>query len=142
MLAADRRRATLGPAEPAGGTTLKRCPSSPRSAGRAPADGLGPGALMTNRLERCGVHVSGQRHGPTAKTVGERERQRGRERASGFSCRPVRRRLGPWIVSHHAPPLSPNRPQMNDVKSKEKKKTERRDVGGTLYNLKGFHPVK
>lgn len=118
MLTADRRHATLGPAEPAGGTTLKRCPSSPRSAGRAPADRLGPSALMTNRLERHGVHVSGQCHGPTAKTVGERER------ASGFSCRPVRWRLGPWIVSHHAP-LPPNRPQMNDVKSKKKTKQKK-----------------
>lgn len=55
---------------------------------------------MTYRLERCGIHVSGQCHGPTAKTVGEGER----EREPAASPHTVRQRLGPWFVSHHASP--------------------------------------
>lgn len=62
------------------GSTSKCCLRSPCSAGWAPADSRWPSALMTYRLERCGIHVSRQCHGPTAKTVGE-----GRERADSFS---------------------------------------------------------
>lgn len=79
--------------------TSKCCLRSPRSAGWAPADRLQPSALMTYRLERSGIHVSGQCHGPTAKTVGE-----GKKESRRFLPRPVRQRLGPWIVSHHASP--------------------------------------
>lgn len=111
------------------GNTSKRCLRSPCSAGRAPADRLRPSALMTYRLERCGIHVSGQCHGPTAKTVG------GREREPAASPRPVRQRLGPWIVSHHASPPTDRKWRM------WRAKMGRRDVGGALYNLKGFHPV-
>lgn len=81
---------------------------------------------MTYRLERCGIHVSGQCHGPTAKTVGE-----GKKREPTASPRPVRQRLGPWIVSHHASP------QQTTNEGCE----EQTQGGGALHNLKGFHPV-
>lgn len=55
--------------------TSKRCLRLPCSAGWAPADRLRPSALMTYRLGHCGIHVSGQCHGPTAKTVGEGEKE-------------------------------------------------------------------
>lgn len=90
--------------------TSKRCLRSPCSTGWAPADRLWPTALMTYRLERCGIHVSGQCHGPTAKTVGEGEKES--------------RRLLPVLPDRGSAPglchitLPPNRPQMKDVKSK------------------------
>ncbi len=90
--------------------TAKCCLRSPCSTGWAPADRLRPSALMTYRLERCGIHVSGQCHGPTAKTVGEGEKES--------------RRLLPVLPDRGLAPglchitLPPNRPQMKDVKSK------------------------
>lgn len=67
---------------------------------------------MTYRLELCGIHVSGQCHGPTAKTVGEGEKES--------------RRLLPVLSDRGLAPglchitLPPNRPQMKDVKSKRR----------------------
>ncbi len=92
------------------GNTSKCCLRSPRSAGWAPADKLRPSALMTYRLKRCGIHVSGQCHGPTAKTVGKGEKE-------------SRRLLLVLSDGGLAPglchiTLPPNRPQMKDVKSK------------------------
>lgn len=48
---------------------------------------------------------------------------------------PVRQRLGPWIVSYHAPPPTDHKWRM------WRANVGRRRVGGALYNLKGFHPV-
>lgn len=90
--------------------TSKCCLSSPCSAGWAPADRLRPSALMTYRLERRGIHVSGQCHGPAAKTVGVGAKES--------------RRLLPVLSDGGLAPglchitLPPNRPQMKDVKSK------------------------
>lgn len=55
-------------------------------------------ALMTYRLELCGVHVSGQ---CWAYCKNSRSGREGEPMAS--PC-PVRQRFGPWIVSHHASP--------------------------------------
>lgn len=57
--------------------------------------------------------------------------RRGREREPTASPRPVRQRLGPWIVSHHASP------QQTTNEGCE----EQTQGGGALHNLKGFHPV-
>lgn len=98
--------------------TSKCCLRSPRSTGWAPADRLRPSALMTYRLERCGIHVSGQCHGPAAKTVGEGEKES--------------RRLLPVLSDRGLAPglchitLPPNRPQMKDVKSKRGEEGQRR----------------
>lgn len=103
---------------PGCGNTSKCCLRSPCSTGWAPADRLRPSALMTYRLERCGIHVSGQCHGPTAKTVGEGEKES--------------RRLLPVLSDRGLAPglchiaLPPNRPQMKDVKSKRGEEGRRR----------------
>lgn len=112
------------------GNASKCCLSSPCSTGWAPADRLRPSALMTYRLERCGIHVSGQCHGPTAKTVGEGER----ERASGFSLSCQTEGWPLDCVTSRFPPT--------DHKWRMwRANVGRRGIRGVLYNLKGFHAV-
>lgn len=103
---------------PSCGNTSKCCLRSPCSAGWAPADRLRPSALMTYRLERRGIHVSGQCHGPTAKTVGEGEKESQRL-LSILSDRG----LAPGLCHITLPP---NRPQMKDVKSERGEEGQRR----------------
>ena len=96
----------------------------PGSAGRAPACRPQPGTLMTYRLDRCGVHVSGQCHGSTTKTSSGSG-----GRASGRSS-PVRDRGLDPAFCHTT---LPQRPQMKDMN---------RTGGGGGVGLKRFSSCK
>lgn len=61
--------------------------------------------------------------------------RRGREREPAASPCPVRQRLGPWIVSHHASP------QQTTNEGCEEQTRGGGAYVGALSNLKGFHPV-
>lgn len=111
------------------GGTSKCCLRSACSTGWAPADRLWPSALMTYRLELCGIHVSGQCHGPTAKTVGEGGK------AAGFSLSCQTEDWPLDCVTSRFPPTD------HKWRMWKANAGRRRGIGGELSNLKGFHPV-
>lgn len=88
---------------------------------------LRPSALMTYRLGHCGIQVSGQCHGRSAKTVGKKKKRVILSVLSGPDLAPG--------LCHLALHYSTQR--MKDVKHKHG--GEGRSKGS--QELKGFHPV-